>query len=136
MPLVPEVPDVSVLVLGVVLVLGAELVPEAPLLLMPEEPDVPLSLLDGGVFVVVVVTVLGVSAAPEPDVPDMPEVPEVPDVPAVAPDVSGARLLGSTVVVVVVVLWATACVAMPISDRNITMGNFFILAPSIGMSDV
>ncbi|HJV80907.1 MAG TPA: hypothetical protein VJ651_08735 [Noviherbaspirillum sp.] len=127
MPLVPEVPDVSVLVLGV------ELVPDAPLLLMPEEPDAPLSLLDGGVFVVVVVTVLGVSAAPEPDVPDAPE---VPDVPAVAPDVSGAGLLGSTVVVVVVVLWATACAAMPISDRNITMGNFFILAPSIEMSDV
>lgn len=81
-------------------------VPDELLPLVPGAPDV---LLFGVSTVVVVVT--------DPEPPDalLPE--------DDAPDVEGS------VVVVVVVVWAKVAVAVPISDRKMAIGNFFMLAP-------
>ncbi|WP_151639212.1 hypothetical protein [Noviherbaspirillum aerium] len=89
--------------------------PDAPLLppVVPDEPDEEFAP-DGlctvvvlvGVCTVVVVTVL--------------EVPPLDDAPLCA---------GSFVVVIVVVLCPNAAVAVPISDRKMAIGNFFMSAP-------
>lgn len=95
--------------------------PDAPLLppvvpvvpVVPDEPDEEFAP-DGlctvvvlvGVCTVVVVTVL--------------EVPLLDDAPLCA---------GSFVVVIVVVLCPNAAVAVPISDRKMAIGNFFMSAP-------
>ncbi|HJV86138.1 MAG TPA: hypothetical protein VJ698_11755 [Noviherbaspirillum sp.] len=128
--LVPALLGVSLLLPGAVVVPLVLLVPLVPLvslvpealLPVPDEPEEVLPLLSS-VVVVVVVTVFA-----EPDVPE----PEAAGLAA-----SWDCLLGSFVVVVVVVLCATACVAvpaMPTSDRNTMMGNFFMLSPSIGIA--
>lgn len=83
-----------------------------PLVLEPLEE---LSLF-GVSTVVVVVTV-----------PDEPEAP-LPEEDGLAPDEEVPALDGSVVVVVVVVC-PNVIVAVPISDRKIAIGNFFMLAP-------
>lgn len=134
-PDVPEVPEVSDVpdvleLLGVVVevvVLGLELelllglvvlVPDAPLLLVSEEPDEPEVLLFG-VSTVVVVVVTGADV-PLPDAPLL----EVP-----APDDVASAFEGSVVTVVVVVVCPKAMVAVPISEIKMAIGNFFMLAP-------
>ncbi|WP_052452310.1 hypothetical protein [Noviherbaspirillum autotrophicum] len=130
---VPDVPLEPLLMLPEpeVLVSGVELAPELPLLLsVPEDPDDPdeeESLFGGLTVVVVVVTV--------PDEPEAPEVPEAPDeleVPddASVPDGAALFLAASSLVVVVVVVWPNDWDAIPISDKKIAIGNFFMLAPS------
>jgi hypothetical protein len=83
-----------------------------PLVLEPLEE---LSLF-GVSTVVVVVT-------DEPDVP-------LPEDDGLAPDEEVPALEGSVVVVVVVVC-PNVIVAVPISDRKIAIGNFFMLAPRL-----
>lgn len=132
-PDVPEVPEVSdvpdvlellgvvveVVVLGLELLLGlVVLVPDAPLLLVSEEPDEPEVLLFG-VSTVVVVVVTGADV-PLPDAPLL----EVP-----APDDVASAFEGSVVTVVVVVVCPKAMVAVPISEIKMAIGNFFMLAP-------
>jgi hypothetical protein len=99
--LMPELLDVSLL--------PDELL---PLVLEPLEE---LSLF-GVSTVVVVVT-------DEPDVP-------LPEDDGLAPDEEAPALEGSVVVVVVVVC-PNVIVAVPISDRKIAIGNFFMLAPRL-----
>lgn len=104
-PELPEVPELSVLPVP------DELVP-----LVPEEPELPEALPPAGVSVVVVVVVtLG----------ELPELPEE----GLAPDVAAPDFEGSVVVVVVVVC-PNVIVAVPISDRKMAIGNFFMLAPA------
>ncbi|WP_460843000.1 hypothetical protein [Noviherbaspirillum agri] len=112
-PLISDVPDV----------------PEVP---DEEAPDVVLSVF--GVVVCVVVVVVTAPWSPLPDEAALPEVPLLPEVSVDDPGVVGAALgvglwLGSLVVVVVVV-WPNEAVAVPISDRKMAMGNFFMLAPT------
>lgn len=127
------------LVEGIVL-LPEVLVSDVPLLplLMSEEPDEPddvpevvLSVDDGFVCVVVVVTVLG-SLLPDDDVPLPDEVALLPDVSDEEPGVVAVAPLaaGSWVVVMVVVVCPKDAVAVPISDRKMAIGNFFMLAPT------
>lgn len=99
------------------------LVPELPEELPPLEPDPldELSLFGVSTVVVVVVTV--------PDEPDEPDAPEalLPD-DGLAPEEEAPDVVGSFVVVVVVVC-PNVIVAVPISDKKIAIGNFFMLAP-------
>jgi hypothetical protein len=97
------------------------LVPELPDALLPLDPDPleELSLFGVSTVVVVVVTV--------PDAPDVPEA-LLPD-DGLAPDEEDASALVGSFVVVVVVVWPYVIVAVPISDKKIAMGNFFMLAP-------
>lgn len=89
LPLVPELPDVSLLV-----------------------PDALLPLFGVSTVVVVVVT------APDALLPEV----------GLVPDEVASAFDGSLVVVVVVVC-PNVIVAVPISDKKIAMGNFFMLAP-------
>lgn len=103
----PEVPEVP-LVLPDPELDVSPLLPDVP----EEESEVPL---DEGAFLVVVVVVVAVPLLPEEE-----SEPEV-----------DALLLpeGLDVVVVVVVVWAKVAVAVPISDKKIAKGNFFMSAP-------
>jgi hypothetical protein len=119
---------------GIVL-LPEELVSEAPLLplLIPEEPEEPddaPDVEDGVVCVVVVVTVAG-ALLPDDDAPLPDEVALLPEVSEAEPGVVAAAPLGagSLIVVVVVVDCPKVAVAVPISDRKMARGNFFMLAP-------
>lgn len=105
LPLMPELPEVSLPV------------PEPLLPAEPELPDV-LSLLGLSTVVVVVVTVL-----PEP--PDEPETLLPGEV--LAPDDEVPDADGS-VVMVVVVLCPKLAAAVPINDRKMAIGNFFMLS--------
>lgn len=99
--------------------LEASLLPDELLPLVPE-PLEELSLLAGST-VVVVVTV--------PDAPDVSAAP-LPADDGLDPDEDAPDLEGSVVVVVVVVC-PNVIVAVPISDRKIAIGNFFMLAPGL-----
>jgi len=122
------------------LVSDAPLLPLLPLL-MPEESEAPdgvpeaaLSFDDDFVCVVVVVTVLG-SLLPDEDAPVPDEVALLPDASEGEPgDAAEAPLAaGSLVVVVVVVDCPKLAVAVPINDRKMAIGNFFMLAPRYRM---
>lgn len=101
LPLVPELLDVSLLV------------PDALLPLVPDPLD-ELSVFGVSTVVVVVVTV------PESL---LPEVEPAPD--------EEAPVLDGSLVVVVVVDCPNVNVAVPISDKKIAIGNFFMLAPRL-----
>lgn len=125
-PDVPLVPVEGVDVLPALVPVSAEL----PLLslLMPEVPEEEPSVF-GLDCVVVVVTVFG-ALLPDAPVPDglalLPEVSDgEPGVVCAAPFCAG-----SFVVVVVVVVCPNVAVAVPISDRKMAKGNFFMLAPT------
>lgn len=87
---------------------------------LPLAPAVPDELSLDGVSVVVVVVVL------EPEPPDVPDVPLPDDWPV--SEVAEPDFVGSVVVVVVVVC-PNVIAAVPISDRKMAIGNFFMLAP-------
>ncbi|WP_324901607.1 hypothetical protein [Noviherbaspirillum sp.] len=82
--------------------------PELPEVLPPELP----------LLVSVVVVVVVAPPEPEPE-PELPEVEPEPELDAPAAD-------GSPVVVVVVVVCPKTAVDVPMSDRKIAIGNFFI----------
>ncbi|OWW20209.1 hypothetical protein [Noviherbaspirillum denitrificans] len=107
MPLPELVSDDDAPLVGELLPLPEELLP-----LVPEAPEEPDALLGVSTVVVVVVTA--------PDDPLLLD--------GLAPDVAAPDLVGSEVVVVVVVC-AYVSDAVPISDRKIAIGNFFMLAP-------
>lgn len=107
-------------------------VPLEPLVPEEDEPEVALSVFGVVVWIVVVVVTVPWSLLPDEALP--PEVPLLPEVSDGEPGVVGAALgvgdwLGLLVVVVVVV-WPNVAVAVPISDRKMAMGNFFMLAPT------
>ena len=110
-PLVDELPVVSPVAAAPELLPGVVIVSDAPLLLMPEvlEPE-ELPVAGCSDVVVVVVTELLPDAAPEPDD-------------------AASLVAGSCVIVVVVVVCPNVAVAVPISDRKMAIGNFFMLAP-------
>lgn len=118
-PLVPLLPEVSPLVVG--LVVAPEVV------LMSDAPEEELSFFGFFVSVVVVVTV-PVSLLPE-EAPVPGDVALLPDEDA-GPDGAAPLCAGSSVVVVVVVVCPNVAVAVPISERKMAIGNFFMLAPS------
>lgn len=66
------------------------------------------------------------------DAPDPEDAALLPEVPEEDPGLVAAAPLcdGSLVVVVVVVVWPKVAVAVPISDRKMARGNFFMLAPT------
>lgn len=128
-PLVPLLPEVSPLVVGLVVAPEVVLVSDAPLLplLVSDAPEEELPFCGFFVSVVVVVTV-PVSLLPE-EAPVPGDVALVPDEDA-GPDGAAPLCAGSSVVVVVVVVCPNVAVAVPISERKMAMGNFFMLAPS------
>jgi len=80
---------------------------EAPLLLEPlEDMLLPELLLDAGSLIVA------------PEVPDEPEVAE------------SCWEVDGVVVVVVLVVWPNAMVAVPMRESRMAIGNFFMLTPS------
>lgn len=93
--------------------LDVSLLPDELLPLIPEPLD-ELSLF--GVSTVVVVVTVPEALLPEDE--------------GLAPDEDAPALVGSLVVVVVVVC-PNVIVAVPISDRKIAIGNFFMLAPRL-----
>ena len=86
----------------------------------PEEPEDPDDPEDeppwAGVLTVVVVVVTAAPLLPD-------------DAPEFEPEDALLLLEGSAVVVVVVVLWEKLAVAVPINDKNMARGNFFMPAP-------